>query len=210
MENANFMLLEDKVPVYSTTDIASEEITKLNSGDEIIFDEKLKKNQIQWASIVLSDGRKGYIKADAKGIRIHLAALKQSSADVFERPGLSSKVIKTYNQGERFQIIGGVQQDNLMWVKTESLSGVIGFIQGGVKVEEVVQTTPSEKWPVRGGYIGAGIGVAIVIYFSFFNGDDHVTAGIVKLMFVVAFIAGFIIGYLLTQIFIKIKRSIVQ
>ena len=208
MENANFMLLEDKVPVYSTTDIASEEITKLNSGDEIIFDEKLKKNQIQWASIVLSDGRKGYIKADAKGIRIHLAALKQSSADVFEAPGLSSKVIKTYNQGERFQIIGGVQQDNMMWVKTESLSGVIGFIQGGVKVEEVVQTTPSEKWPVRGGYIGAGVGVAIVFYFSFFSGGDY--AGIVKLMFLVAFIAGFIIGYLFTGIIIKIKRSIVH
>jgi len=124
---------------------------------------------------------------------------------------MSAKVIKTYNQGERFQIIGGVQQDNMMWVKTESLSGVIGFIQGGVKVEEVVQTTPSEKWPVRGGYIGACVGVAIVFYLSFFNGSEHSsTAGIAKIMFVVSFIAGFIIGYLFTGILIKIKRSIVQ
>jgi hypothetical protein len=211
METANFMLLEDKVPVYSAADPTSVEITKLNSGDEIICDEKVKKNQVQMVSVVLSDGRKGYIRAETKGIGISLAVLKQSSADVFEAPDASSKIVSVYGRGDKFQIIGGVKQDNLTWVKTESLAGTVGFIQGEVKVEEVIQLTPSQKWPARGGYIGAGIGVAAAFYFSFFSDGYHpVIVGMGRGSVVIFFFAGFITGYLFTYLFIKIKHSIAQ
>jgi hypothetical protein len=205
MENANYMLLEDRVPVYSAADITSVEIAKLNNGDEIILDEKFRKNRIQWASVILSDDRKGFMRADAKGVRICLAVLKQASADVYKTPGTFSKIILTYHRDDEFQIIGGEKQDDVMWIKTESSSGIIGFVEGGVKVEKVEQTLPSQKWPVRGGYIGACVAVAIVFYFAFL--DDRSAIGIAKVLFVVAFIGGFLIGYLFTEFFIRIKRS---
>jgi hypothetical protein len=227
MEKANFILLEDKVSVYQTADTASEEIAQLSNGDEIIQDEKLIKNQITWYSVVLPDDRKGFIRADSKGIEIALVILEQHSADVFEAPDTSSKVILTYHLGDKFQIIGGVplggtgpvqvvsgeKYGNLMWVKTESLSGVIGFIQAGagIKVKDVTPIPPSLKWPLRMGYIGALAGVAIelYIYYSYYDSGayDYNSRVIEKFIILIAFFGGFVIGFLLTKFFIRVKRS---
>ena len=209
MENANFILMEDKVSVYATADTTSGEIAKLNSGDEIICDEKVKKNQILWVTVFLPDGRKGFIRADVKRCRISLVTLKQSGADVFEDADPSSKIILTYHQGEKFQIIGSEKRGDVLWVKTESLSGVIGFIDKSVRIEEVILFTPSEKWPARGSYIGAGVGVAIVLYVSIISDSGQsMSSGTVKSLMVAAAFGGLIFGYFFTWSFIKIKRLI--
>jgi hypothetical protein len=211
MENANFILMEDKVPVYATADSLYGEIAELNSGDEIIVDEKVKKNQTDWVSVVLSDGKTGFIKADVKGCGINLVILRQSSADVFEDSDASSKIVLTYHKGEKFQIIGGEKRGDVLWVKTESLSGVIGFINESVRIKEVILFTPSQKWPALGGYIGAGVGVAIVLYIAIISDSGQsMERGTVKLLMIGAAFGGLVIGYFFTYFFIKIKHSMSQ
>ena len=123
MENANFIIMEDKVSVYATADIASGKIAELNGGDEIIADEKVKKNQTDWVSVFLSDGTKGFIQANVKGYGISLVILRDSSADVYEKPDPSSKIILTYNKGEKFQIIGGEKQAMYCGSKLKAFQG---------------------------------------------------------------------------------------
>jgi len=211
MENANFIIMEDKVSVYATTDIASLVIAELNNDDEIICDEKVKKNQILWVTVFLPDGKKGFIRGDVKGCSVRLVTLNQSSADVFEDSEPSSKIILTYHKGEKFQIIGAEKRDDVLWVRTESPTGVIGFIDENVKIKEVIQFTPSEKWPIRGSYIGATAGVLIVLYISIFSDrSQFMSGGEAKGWMVIAGIGGLILGYGFTYFFIKIKRSISQ
>jgi hypothetical protein len=207
MDNANFILTEDNVPVFQTFDIASEEVTRLNTGDEILCDEKFKKNKIEWISVFLSDDRKGFIMADTKGIKISLMVLKQPSADVFETPDASSKIIFTYHEGDKLQVIGSVKKDELLWVKTESLSGIVGFMPGSIKGKEEPIATPSEKWPIR---IGAAMGLlfALIEFYLYIISNNHSGGSLFVWDLTFAFGIGALVGYLPTFFYIKLKRQI--
>ena len=206
MDNANFMLLDDNAPVYLTTDLSSDVIAKLNRGDELMLDEKFKKNGTNWISVILADGKKGYMAGDTKGSEITLVVLQAANVDVYEAPDATSKVILTYNQGDKIQIIENVNQGDVIWAKTESLTGVVGYIKANANVKEITIATPSNKWPMRAGYIGALLGVAgyaIFFYTYNYHDSDRFNRGIVFIVF----FAGFIAGFWLIKVFRMIKRS---
>ncbi len=208
MKDANFLLLEDNVSVYEKADTTSAEVAKLNSGDEIICDERFRKHQIHWSTVVLPDNRKGYMLADTKGFKIALMVLTQDSADVYEAPDALSKVVFTYNKDDKFQLIGSVKQGDVLWIKTESLTGVIGFVQGTVKGKQETQITPSQKWPFQIGIVAGIIGAAIMILLYVL---EHSHAGdSIAFDCSVGFFIGFIAGYLPSMLFMRIRRSILR
>lgn len=89
-------IIDQPVTVYSGTDPGAMPVTQASVGT--IVDLGSAKRKGSWVTIVLADGRRGYISGGARVAFLKRATLVQNDVSAYSEPSTSSAVAARYSK----------------------------------------------------------------------------------------------------------------
>lgn len=159
-------IIDQPVTVYSGTDPGAMPVTQASVGT--IVDLGSAKRKGSWVTIVLADGRRGYISGGARVAFLKRATLVQNDVSAYSEPSTSSAVAARYSKAATLYLGERVNQDGKAWVRVFDSAGTGGFIDGETRLKMVPEAmkTVGKRNMLYGGLWCVGGTVATVATYA--------------------------------------------
>ncbi len=134
-------IIDQPATVYSGPDQGSMPVTQAGVGAVVDLGAAKKDDGRAWVSIVLSDGRRGYVPGSTRVSFLKCATLLQNDVSAYSQPSTSSPVAARYAKAATLYLGEKVNQDGKSWVRVIDSTGTEGFIDGQTRIKMVPVAT---------------------------------------------------------------------
>jgi hypothetical protein len=127
---------DEKVAVYVEMDLNSSPVAELLAKTEIELTKIIERTGLDWAEIVLPEGKLGYILGDTQIFEIREVILNQNETLVYEQPSKRPSLKACLNSGSEVCITDELTREGLDWFKIKVAGGTSGFVHGTTRFKE--------------------------------------------------------------------------